>query len=138
MGFFEGRIDEEKLFGDVVFPKTLFPRAEDDPSILNLAEMIRRERESLNMMLQRHGAILFRGFKVESADDFDCVVQAFEWDDMDLVTATTRVRITDRIYTANEAPLDQFINFHHEMALVSIVTELPYFLSDFFLSELFS
>ena len=71
MGFLEGRINEEKLFGDVVFPKTLFPLDEDDPSARNLAEMIRRECESFSMMLQRHGAVLFRGFKVKSADDFD-------------------------------------------------------------------
>lgn len=122
MGFLEGRICEEKLFGDAVFPKTLLPAAEDESSTGSLVEMIGTERDSLSVMLQRHGAILFRGFSVESAEEFDRVVQAFGWDDNVLIHAATRIKLTDRVYTANEAPLHQFINFHHEMSLVSIPT----------------
>ncbi|XP_058097421.1 clavaminate synthase-like protein At3g21360 [Magnolia sinica] len=112
MGFVEGKIVEEKVFGGKVFPKTLLPG-----NTCDLIEMVRGDRQWLSDLLQQHGAILFRGFGISSAEDFAHVVEAFEWDDMPYMGATTRVKVTDRIYTANEAPLDQLINFHHEMSM---------------------
>ncbi|KAJ6797365.1 clavaminate synthase-like protein [Iris pallida] len=115
-GFAEGNIKEEKVFGDAVFPKTLLPWGTSKSSARDLAETVERERPSLSRTLQSHGAILFRGFQVRSADEFDRVVRAFGWEDIPYVGAAERVSVTDRVYTANEVPLDVFINFHHEMA----------------------
>ncbi|XP_058099708.1 clavaminate synthase-like protein At3g21360 [Magnolia sinica] len=112
MGFVEGKIVEEKVFKGKVFPKTLLPS-----NTCDLVEMVRSDRELLSDILQQHGAILFRGFGVFSAQDFSSVVKAFEWDDMPYMGGATRVKVDDRIYTANEAPLDHLINFHHEMSL---------------------
>ncbi|KAJ0039494.1 hypothetical protein Pint_27531 [Pistacia integerrima] len=39
---------------------------------------------------------------------------------MSYMGPTNRVTVTNRIYNANEAPLHQFINFHHEMFLASL------------------
>ena len=117
MEFVEGRIEEDKMFGDVVFPKTLLP---SNSCTANLAETVRKKRDILAKMLQQHGAILFRGFHVDSPKAFDHVVQAFGWEHLDYFGGNERVRVTDRVYSVNEAPPEQFINFHHEMALVSI------------------
>ncbi|KAL5982735.1 hypothetical protein ACLOJK_016811 [Asimina triloba] len=114
MGFLEGKIAEEKVFWGKVFPKTLLPTGTRD-----LAEMVRGEREWLAELLQQHGAILFRGFDVGSHEEFDRVVGAFEWDKMTYIGATSRVKLSDRVYTANEAPVDRAIGFHHEMSLPS-------------------
>ncbi|KAF8405822.1 hypothetical protein HHK36_007899 [Tetracentron sinense] len=80
--------------------------------------MVRGKREWLCELLQCHSAILFRGFGVSSPQDFGRVVGAFDWEEMGYIGATTRLKVTDRVHTANEAPLDQLINFHHEMALL--------------------
>ncbi|KAK1300825.1 Clavaminate synthase-like protein [Acorus calamus] len=114
MGFVEGKIEEERLFGDVVFPKTLFPSNKGE----DLASAVAKERNHLSEVVKEHGAILFRGFDVGSAEDFSRVVEAFGWDEMGYIGATTRLKMADRVFTANEAPIDQFINFHHEMALM--------------------
>ncbi|XP_058099988.1 clavaminate synthase-like protein At3g21360 [Magnolia sinica] len=112
MGFVDGKIVEE-FFEGKVFPKTLLPR-----NTCDLVEMVRSDREWLSDLLQQHGAILFRGFKVSSAQDFARVVEAFKWDDMPYMGIASRVKVDDRIYTANEAPLHHFLNFHHEMSLL--------------------
>ncbi|KAK1321215.1 Clavaminate synthase-like protein [Acorus calamus] len=113
MGLVEGKVEEERLFGDVVFPKTLLPSNTGE----DLAIAVAKERNRLSEALKEHGAILFRGFDVGSAEDFSRVVEAFGWEEMGYVGATTRVKMANRVFSANEIPLDQSINFHHEMAL---------------------
>jgi hypothetical protein len=63
--------------------------------------------------------LLFRGFPLRSASDFNADVEAFGWEEHPYLGLASRTRIEGRVYTANEAPLDQHIKFHHEMAMVS-------------------
>ncbi|XP_028548698.1 clavaminate synthase-like protein At3g21360 [Dendrobium catenatum] len=115
MGFIDGSLAEAKLIGDDVFPKTLLPAAVSER---NLSKSVLAERESLVAALRRHRALLFRGFDVTSVDDFERVVEAFEWDAFQAISGTTtRSKLSERIYTANEASVELFINFHHEMSL---------------------
>jgi len=65
------------------------------------------------------GALLFRGFPVISASDFNTVVEAFGWEEQPYLGLASRTKIEGRVYTANEAPVHQPIKFHHEMATVS-------------------
>ncbi|KAK8967396.1 Clavaminate synthase-like protein [Platanthera guangdongensis] len=117
MGFVEGSLGEAKFIGDDIFPKTLLPAAGSDR---NLAKSVVAGRESLVALLRRHRALLFRGFDVASADDFQRAVEAFEWDAYQFSTSvTTRTKLSDRIYTANESSPELLINFHHEMSLHS-------------------
>ncbi|KAF8404251.1 hypothetical protein HHK36_009133 [Tetracentron sinense] len=115
MEFVEGKIVEEKEFGGVVFPKTLHP-PNGVYEANELVEMVKGKREWLCELLQRHSAILFRGFGLFSAQDFGRVVEAFKWDEMGYLGPAARFKVADRVQTANEVPLDQLINFHHEMA----------------------
>ncbi|HEY2158321.1 MAG TPA: TauD/TfdA family dioxygenase, partial [Isosphaeraceae bacterium] len=67
----------------------------------------------------RHGAVLFRGFPLRSADDFDRFVAAFGLESFayeDSMSNAVRVNKTPRVFTANEAPPSVAIHFHHEMA----------------------
>ncbi|KAL4183953.1 hypothetical protein AMTRI_Chr11g100880 [Amborella trichopoda] len=131
MEFVEGKLKEEKWFGEMVFPRTLLPShgCEDGATTLSspfhkhegeetrLAEAVRANRVWLDEQLSRHGAILFRGFDVRRAEDFRSVVEAFGWEEMDYgIGDETRSKVIDRIYTANEAPPDLLIDFHHEMS----------------------
>ncbi|HEV3342657.1 MAG TPA: TauD/TfdA family dioxygenase, partial [Pirellulales bacterium] len=67
----------------------------------------------------RHGAILFRGFPLATAEDFDRFVAAFGWQNFpydESLSNAVRVNRTPRVFTANEAPPSVTIFLHHEMA----------------------
>ncbi|XP_043709448.1 clavaminate synthase-like protein At3g21360 [Telopea speciosissima] len=131
MEFVEGKVEEEKVFGGVVFPKTLNPPKggvnEMSYGVNELVEMVKEKREWLSELLQTHSAILFRGFRVSTALEFGRVVEAFGWEDMEYVGGAVRTKVAEKVYTANEAPLDQLINFHHEMALIKKFTTKVFF-----------
>ncbi|XP_043709445.1 clavaminate synthase-like protein At3g21360 [Telopea speciosissima] len=131
MEFVEGKVEGEKAFGGVVFPKTLNPPKEGENEmsygVNELVEIVKEKREWLSDLLQIHSALLFRGFRVSTALEFGRVVEAFGWEDMEYVGATSRPKVVDRVYTANEVPLDQLINFHHEMALTKKLTSKIFF-----------
>lgn len=66
-----------------------------------------------------HGAILFRGFPVTDAHDFDAFIRAFGLESFtyeESLSNAVRVNKTDLVFTANEAPPDVSIYLHHEMA----------------------
>ncbi|GFY98093.1 hypothetical protein Acr_12g0006340 [Actinidia rufa] len=121
MEFVEGKIAEEKVLGGgLVFPKTLIPppAPSNSSKVRSLVEMIMERREWLSEVLDRHSAILFRGFGVASPEEFGQVVEAFGWEEMPYVGAISRTKMAQRVYTASEAPVLHPIAFHHEMSTV--------------------
>jgi hypothetical protein len=67
----------------------------------------------------KHGAILFRGFHVVTAEDFDRFLSAFGWPNFayeDSLSNAVRINRTPRVFTANEAPPTINIFLHHELA----------------------
>jgi alpha-ketoglutarate-dependent taurine dioxygenase len=67
----------------------------------------------------RHGAVLFRGFPVTTAEEFDAFVAAFGLTNFpyyESLSNAVRVNRTPRVFTANEAPPSVTIYLHHEMA----------------------
>ncbi|KAJ6829266.1 clavaminate synthase-like protein [Iris pallida] len=118
MGFLEGHIAEEKVFNGKVFPKTLLPPMSLVPGEPDLAEMVKAEREWIAKTLQEHGAILFRGFDIRCAEDYSCVIKAFGWEEFCYQGPADRIKLADRVYTANAVPSDIMISFHHEMAMI--------------------
>src|SRR5439155_15484155 len=56
---------------------------------------------------ERHGAVLFRGFPLATAEDFDAFVAAFGLPNFpysESLSNAVRVNRTLRVFTANEAP----------------------------------
>jgi alpha-ketoglutarate-dependent taurine dioxygenase len=83
----------------------------------------RENRAMLKAQTSEHGAILFRGFPVRSAEDFDAFVAAFELPNFPYnksLSNAVRVNWTERVFSANEAPADVTIYLHHEMAQTPI------------------
>jgi hypothetical protein len=69
--------------------------------------------------VEEHGAILFRGFPLKSPEDFDQFVTAFDLPNFPYkksLSNAVRVNWTERVFSANEAPANVTIYFHHEMA----------------------
>ena len=81
-------------------------------------ELFREQGAALKQELKEKGALLFRGCGVNSAEDFEAVLDAVPFENMPyLGGAAPRRQITHRrIMTANESPPDEKIPLHHEMA----------------------
>lgn len=77
-----------------------------------------------------HGAILFRGFPLRTAEDFDAFVAAFNLPNFaydESLSNAVRVNRTPRVFTANEAPPSVTIFFHHEMAQTPVYPSRLFF-----------
>lgn len=78
----------------------------------------------------RHGAVLFRGFPLRTADDFDVFVAAFGLRNFpydESLSNAVRINRTPRVFTANEAPPTVNIFLHHEMAQTPIYPSKLFF-----------
>jgi alpha-ketoglutarate-dependent taurine dioxygenase len=77
-----------------------------------------------------HGAVLFRGFPLATADEFDAFVAAFGWSNFpydESLSNAVRLNRTPRVFTANEAPPSVTIFLHHEMAQTPIYPSKLFF-----------
>ncbi len=100
------------------FPLVVGLRA-GNASLGETTTWIADERDRLLHALGVHGAILLRGFPVNGAEDFDAFVRAFGADSFtyeESLSNAVRVSLTERVFTANEAPPNVSIFLHHEMA----------------------
>jgi alpha-ketoglutarate-dependent taurine dioxygenase len=110
-------VEDQQKHGQEVFPLVL---ACQGPATLDSAtSWIGENRRQLCDRAALHGAILFRGFPLASAEDFDRFITAFDVPNFpyeDSLSNAVRVIKTPRVFTANEAPPTVTIFLHHEMA----------------------
>ena len=110
-------IEAQQKYGQGVFPMVLACQA---PATLDGATAwIAENRSQLCDRAELHGAILFRGFPLTGAEDFDRFIAAFDLPNFayeDSLSNAVRVIKTPRVFTANEAPPTVTIFLHHEMA----------------------
>jgi hypothetical protein len=107
---------------DHVFPLALVCRA-PGATLDAATDLIRRRRDDLLRKAEQHGAALFRGLPLNSPEDCDAFVAAFgltNFPYIESLSNAVRVNYTERIFSANEAPPDVTIYFHHEMAQTPI------------------
>ena len=101
-----------------VFPLAL--KCHDPAATLDAAcAWAASRRDSLVSEAGRCGAVLFRGFPLATAEDFDAFVTAFALPNFpyyESLSNAVRVNRTPRVFTANEAPPSVAIYLHHEMA----------------------
>lgn len=77
------------------------------------------QRQELLNLATMHGAVLFRGFPLSTAEDFDAFVVALDIPNFPYkksLSNAVRINRTERVFSANEAPPEVTIFFHHEMA----------------------
>jgi alpha-ketoglutarate-dependent taurine dioxygenase len=86
---------------------------------LRLADWATSHRTLVNEYLDRHGAILFRGFEVRQMRDFEEAIRAttvaselLEYE----YRSTPRTQVSGRIYTSTEYPAELSIPLHNEMS----------------------
>ncbi|XP_071733958.1 clavaminate synthase-like protein At3g21360 [Rutidosis leptorrhynchoides] len=110
-------------YNGLLFPAVLSPNLIGTKSttiqLFDFQEAIKAHKPWLESLLNKRGAILFRGFPVTSPSDFNDVVEAFGFPEAVYVGGrASRTQVVGRVYTANECPPGKGIPFHHEMAYV--------------------
>lgn len=88
---------------------------------LDLIKYIQDTHSEILEKVESHGAILFRGWDVDTPEKFSQVAQSIGKTDQNIrsdiaCSAGPRIEITNGVFTANEAPCHESIPMHHEMA----------------------
>ncbi|HQU41624.1 MAG TPA: TauD/TfdA family dioxygenase [Pirellulales bacterium] len=118
----------QQIFEGQPFPLVL--RCGTPATLDAVAAWLAEHRDRLRDQAAEHGAILFRGFPLATAEDFDRFVAAFDWPNFpydESLSNAVRVNRTSRVFTANEAPASVNILLHHEMAQTPIYPSRLFF-----------
>jgi alpha-ketoglutarate-dependent taurine dioxygenase len=110
-------VDGQQQYRDGAFPLAL--ACSGDATLDAATAWVAPAADSLCEAAARHGAVLFRGFPVRTAEDLDRFIEAFSLPNFryeDSLSNAVRVVKTPRVFTANEAPSSVRIQLHHEMA----------------------
>ena len=112
------RIENQQDYKESVFPHVL--RCNGQGANLAMAtDWVKRHSRDLLANATRDGAVLLRDFPVSSAEDFDAIVEALDLPNFPYeksLSNAVRINRTPRVFSANEAPPEVQIFFHHEMA----------------------
>ena len=115
-------IADQQTHSDTKFPYVL-KCGTTDSSLDEAIAWVRANKGELIESASQHGAILFRDFPLKTAEDFDQFVGAFGVSNFEYAKSMSnavRVNRTERVFSANEAPPEVKIFFHHEMAQTPI------------------
>ncbi|REL25453.1 SyrP protein [Thalassotalea euphylliae] len=99
-------------------------------NVTQSVEFIKQNRVAIEQQLAQSGAILFRGFPLDSAEAFDEFTASFGYPNFyykDSLSNAVRINFTERVFTANEAPKDVEIYLHNEMAQTPIYPDKIFF-----------
>ncbi len=112
-------IPEQREVEGQPFPLVLSP---SDPTSdkQTMLQWLADNGDSLRAKMIDTGAILLRGFPIETPSDFDSVVRAAGFTGMPYVggAAPRNEVVKGRVLTTNESPPSEPIPFHHEMSQV--------------------
>lgn len=108
----------QQQHGDTVFPYAYVcetPAASLDDAKAWVAE----HRTEILDQATKHGAVFFRGFPTATAELFSEIVDQLDIENFPYkksLSNAVRTNRTERVFSANEAPPEVRIFFHHEMA----------------------
>jgi alpha-ketoglutarate-dependent taurine dioxygenase len=95
------------------FPLVMRPNTDN----IDLTQWAGRNRAYIEEVLGKHGAILFRGFKMESAGEFESLIGAVSEEALEYnERSSPRSHISGRIYTSTDYPADKRIFLHNEQS----------------------
>lgn len=122
-------VSGQQQFTGVEFPLAL-ANSKEDASLPDVLSMLALHRDELLEQLSTHGAILFRGFPLSTAEEFDQFVSAFDLPNFtysESLSNAVRTNRTEKVFTANEAPPGVSIFLHHEMAQTPVYPSKLFF-----------
>jgi len=111
-------VENQQQYADSVFPFVYLCK---DPSLSldKASDWVAKHRDELLQHAHQHGAVLLRDFPVSDAEGFDAIIRALDVPNFPYeksLSNAVRVNRTERVFSANEAPPEVQIFFHHEMA----------------------
>jgi len=120
-------IKEQKVFDGLSFPLILTPKdafKEKNAQFWN--EWVNKNLKVIETLLLKYGAILFRGFPLDTSKEFDDFAKAYNYNPyLNVGGSGVRVNIVGNVYTASATPPEYKIPLHHEMAHIN---DWPYIL----------
>ena len=110
----QGQLVSESFLSDGgTLPLLLEPAVEG----LSLLDWTASNRQQLEQQVLRYGAILFRGFNVNTVDGFEQFMKSLAGELLDYsYRSTPRTQVSGKIYTSTEYPAHQTIPLHNEMS----------------------
>lgn len=111
-------IPNQQNHGETTFPYAYVCES-PDASLEEAKAWVNDHRDELLEQATAHGAVFFRGFPTGTAEKFDEIVQTLAIANFPYkksLSNAVRTNRTDRVFSANEAPPEVTIFFHHEMA----------------------
>ena len=125
----------DAALGAYQFPTALEPCTPDVATELGAAlAWASRSADAIESRLSEVGALIFRGFPFDTAEDFAALTEALGYPNFAYEGAggnAVRERVVDdRVFTANEAPPERAIPFHHELAQCAVFPERVLFFCD--------
>lgn len=114
-------VQEKLVKTDYLSPGQRYPLViQPDTESINLVTWARSSRLFIENELLKHGALLFRGFKLGSDTEFEQFIAAISGELLEYsYRSTPRTQVSGRIYTSTEYPPDQSIPLHNEMSYSS-------------------
>lgn len=98
-------------------PLLMEPNRNEISNIDAFLSWYRGNKDSVEKKLLNYGAILFRGFAVNTPRAFARFVREVSGDLLDYVDGNApRTKLTDGIYTSTEYPAEYFISLHNELS----------------------
>ncbi|NER81770.1 MAG: TauD/TfdA family dioxygenase [Leptolyngbya sp. SIO1D8] len=111
-----GLIKTELIQPSQRLPLIIKPAVDD----ISLISWTANNQTFIETMLLQHGGILFRGFKLQLASEFEVLIRALSGKLTEYsYRSTPRSQVSGNIYTSTEYPADQSIPLHNEMAYAS-------------------
>ena len=108
-------VRESLLQSDQPLPLIIEPAAEQ----VDLADWARNNREFIETKLAQHGGILFRGFNLKNASDFEPVASSICGELYSEYGDLPREDVAGKVYTSTPYPEDKRILYHCESSHMS-------------------
>ena len=119
----------QQTYGGSVFP-LVWKCDSQEATLEDSVAWARQHRAELDEQASKNGAVLFRGFPLNSPEDLDQFIAAFELENFPYeqsLSNAVRVNFTPRVFSANEAPSEVRIFLHHEMAQTPVFPSKLFF-----------
>ncbi|MEM7293394.1 MAG: TauD/TfdA family dioxygenase [Pseudomonadota bacterium] len=121
-------MNADPLFEDKTLPMLLAPPADDNAGHNELVEWIQQNVETLDDWVHRAGAVLVRGYNVDTPEAFRDTCEAVRAELRNYVGGDSpRNAVTDQVYTSTEYPAELEVLLHNELAYAGWSPERVFF-----------
>lgn len=116
------------LFSDKTLPLLIEPNGEKLQNFENFENWVHENKGWIEEKLLKYGALLFRGFPVEGAENFQKVVTAYSPNLLNYVAGNSpRDLVTNKVYTSTNYPPSWNITMHNEVSYLKNVPKICFF-----------